>query len=209
MPLVTSRALNPQLRIPLPMARTIQAGGALPQQTIQAIHSMGSNTPKWGGMFKPATHGTSDKQVPFTLTFLAVKLIDIGLVTMYFFVFGLMAAKLIDKILGDFNGEDYDKIPLWQLFVEILVQLIFIGIVAYVLRNLVSLIPYPLNGVAGFNHSLLKELDGGEVLAVVLILFQRNLYDKVTYFVNKVVGLSLAKGNTSKAETKDNVKGKK
>lgn len=191
------------------MARTIQSGGALPQQTIQAIHSMGSNTPKWGGMFKPAVHGTSDKQVPFTLTFLAVKLIDIGMVTMYFFVFGLMAAKLIDKILGDFNGDDYDKIPLWQLFVEILVQLIFIGIVAYVLRNLVGLIPYPLNGVAGFNHSLLKELDGGEVLAVVLILFQRNLYDKVTYFVNKVVGLSLAKSNKSKAETKNDVKGKK
>ena len=200
MPLVTSRVLNPQMRIPVPMARTIQAGGTLPQQTIQAIHTMGTKTPTWGGMIQKSTN--TGKDAPFTPAFLAVKLFDIGLTTMYFFVFGLMAAKLMDKILGVFNGEDYEKIPLWRLFFEIVFQLIFLGVVAYGMRNLVGLIPFPLNGVAGFEHSRLKELEGGEVLAVVLILFQRNLYDKVTYFVNKVVGITMAEGDKLKGVLK-------
>jgi hypothetical protein len=72
------------------------------------------------------------------------------------------------------------------------------------MRNLVSLIPFPLNGVAGFDHSRLKELEGGEVLAVVLILFQRNLYDKVTYFVNKVLGLTATGGEKITGAIKGN-----
>jgi hypothetical protein len=207
MPLVTSRALNPQMRIPVPMARTIQAGGTLPQQTIQAIHTMGSKTPTWGGMIQKSAH--TGKDVPFTPAFLAVKLVDIGLTTMYFFVFGLIAAKLMDKVSGIFNGEDYEKIPLWQLFLEILFQLIFIGIVSYAMRNLVSLIPFPLNGVAGFDHYRLKELEGGELLAVVLILFYKNLKDKVAYFVNKVLGITEVEGEKIKGALKPTGKGKK
>jgi len=72
------------------------------------------------------------------------------------------------------------------------------------LRNLVNLIPFPLNGVAGFDHSRLKELEGGEVLAVVLILFQRNLVDKVTYFVNKVANFSLTQEERIKGAVKPN-----
>jgi len=48
-----------------------------------------------------------------------------------------------------------------------------------------------LDGVAGFQHTRLKELDGGEVMALVLILFQRNLIDKVFYFVNRLLGISV------------------
>jgi hypothetical protein len=200
MPLVTSRALNPQMRIPVPMARTIQAGGTLPQQTIQAIHTM-------GGMMRNSAN--TGKETPFTPAFLAVKLFDIGLTTMYFFVFGLIAAKLMDKVLDMFHGEDYEKVPLWQLFLEIIFQLIFIGVVGYSLRNLVSLIPFPLNGVAGFDHSRLKELEGGEVLVVVFILFQRNLYDKVVYFANKVLGITKTEGENIKGAIKGSIKGKK
>jgi hypothetical protein len=68
-----------------------------------------------------------------------------------------------------------------------------LGIIAYVLRNLVKLIPFPLDGVAGFHHERLKELDGGEVMALVLILFQRNLIDKVLYFVKRVLEINVPK----------------
>ena len=42
------------------------------------------------------------------------------------------------------------------------------------------------------------------MLAVVLILFQRNLVDKVTYFVNKVADFSLAQGERIKGAVKTN-----
>jgi len=129
------------------------------------------------------------KEAPYTPTFVAVKLLDIGLVTIYFFVLGLAAAKAFDAVMGDFNEDNFKDVPLWRLFLEIVAQLFALGIIAYILRNLVRLIPFPLDGVAGFHHQRLKELDGGEVMALVLILFQRNLIDKVLYFVKRVLAI--------------------
>ena len=133
------------------------------------------------------------KEAAYTPLFVAVKLLDIGLVTMYFFVLGLAAAKVFDNMLGVFEEDNYDNIPTWRLFLEIVVQLFFIGIVAYILRNVVKLIPFPFDGVGGFEHARLKELDGGEVMALVLILFQHSLIDKVLYFVNRVLGIKTPK----------------
>lgn len=126
---------------------------------------------------------------PFTSTFLAVKLLDIGYVTFLFFVFGLIFAKGFDLIYGKFDKEKYKKVPKWKLLLEILLHIFAIGVVAYILRNVVELIPFPLDGVAGFRHSLLKELEGGHILTVVLILFQKNLEEKVKYFGESVMGI--------------------
>jgi hypothetical protein len=47
------------------------------------------------------------------------------------------------------------------------------------MRNVVEMIPSPVDGIAGFQHSRLKELEGGHILIVVTILFQKNLQEKV------------------------------
>jgi hypothetical protein len=131
------------------------------------------------------------KNAAYTPAFLLVKLLDIGLVTVYFFVLGLAAAKAFDGVMGDFDEENYQKISMLQLFVEIVLQLFALGVISYVLRNIVRLIPFPLDGVAGFHHNRLKELDGGEVMALVLILFQHNLINKVLYFVKRVLNIKV------------------
>jgi hypothetical protein len=133
------------------------------------------------------------KEAAYTPAFVAVKLLDIGLVTIYFFVLGLAAAKGFDAVMGEFKEENFDDVPIWKLFLQIVLQLFALGIIAYVLRNIVKHIPFPLDGVAGFHHERLKELDGGEVMALVLILFQRNLIDKVLYFVKRVLAINLPK----------------
>ena len=118
--------------------------------------------------------------MPFTMSFLGVKLLDIGLVTMYYFVLAIAVARIIDTVAGKFIESDYKDVPQWALFLEILLQLFIIGVIAYILRNIVSLIPFPLDGVAGYNHLRLKELEGGEIMPVLLILFQQNLFDKIS-----------------------------
>jgi len=123
--------------------------------------------------------------VPYSALFLGVKLLDIGLITMYYFVLAIAVARFIDTVGGKFIENEYKDVPQWALFIEIILQLFAIGIVAYFLRNIVSAIPFPLDGVAGYNHSRLKELDGGEIMPLILILFQKNLFEKITYFVGK------------------------
>ena len=127
--------------------------------------------------------------VPYTPAFLGVKLLDIGYVTFLFFTFGIVFAKGFDLLYGDFDKSEYKNQPKWKLFLNILLHVFLIGVVAYILRNIVQLIPFPLDGVAGFRHSLLKELEGGHILTVVLILFQKNLEEKVRYFGETVLNV--------------------
>lgn len=127
--------------------------------------------------------------VPYTPAFLGVKLLDIGYVTFWFFAFGLVFAKGFDLLYGKFDELKYKNQPKWKLFLEIILHVFAIGVVAYILRNIVELIPFPLDGVAGFRHSLLKELEGGHILTVVLILFQKNLEEKVKYFGGTVLNI--------------------
>lgn len=126
---------------------------------------------------------------PFSGTFLAVKLFDIGLVTIYYFLFGVLVAKLFDILYGEFSKKKHDQHSTLRLFAEIVLHLFAIGVSAYALRNIVGAIPFPLEGVAGFRHERLKELHGGTALAIVLFLFQKNLREKLTYFADRVLGI--------------------
>jgi hypothetical protein len=140
------------------------------------------------------------RDVPFTATFLAVKLVDIGLTTTYFFVIGLVCAKLFDLVYGKFKKEDYKSVSKPMLLLDILGHLFMIGITAYILRNIIGLIPFPLDGVAGFQHKRLKELSGGTVLAMILLFFQQNLRDKITYFAESVLGIGEVQKSAAEVE---------
>jgi hypothetical protein len=130
------------------------------------------------------------KEVPFTALFLLVKMLDIGLTTVYFIVIGLVAAKLFDMAYGKFNKEDYKHVSKVRLFLEIAFHIFLIGIAAYVLRNVVGFIPFPLEGVAGFQHKRLKELGGGAAMPFILYFLQDNLHDKTAYFAESVFGIN-------------------
>lgn len=130
----------------------------------------------------------------FTPGFLTIKLIDIGYVTSLYFVFGLLAAKAFDYYYDKFDPEDYKTLPFWKLLGSILLHTFALGVTAYILRNFIEMIPFPLDGVAGFRHHRLKELEGGVMLSVILVLFQNNLTDKINYFAKKYFGITTRSG---------------
>jgi len=120
--------------------------------------------------------------------FLVAKLLDIGLVTVYYFLIGIALSSLIDNVLGEFNAENYKESSSLWIAVEIIVHLFGLGILSYVMRNLIERIPYPLEGYGGFHHIRLKEIQGGIVLSFVLLFFQKNLNDKIFYLKKRVLG---------------------
>jgi hypothetical protein len=121
-------------------------------------------------------------------TFLFAKLLDIGLVTVYYFFIGFVLSALIDDQLGDFSDENYKKTSTLWIVLEIVTHLFALGIVSYVIRNVIERIPYPLEGYGGFHHIRLKEIQGGIVLSFVLLFFQKNLNDKILYLKKRVLG---------------------
>lgn len=131
------------------------------------------------------------KYVPFTAAFLAVKLADIGYVTVLYFIAAMIFAKIFNQVYEARTAKEYDEMPIWQLTADVLFHIFLVGVVAYFMRNLVGLVPSPLDGIAGFQHTRLKELQGGFILAVLIFMFQQNLHDKITSFAKRVMGFDI------------------
>lgn len=115
------------------------------------------------------------------IEFLVAKITDIGLLTVYYFIVGFLISVGIDQLLGEFKKEEYEKTSTLRIFLEISLHLFILGVIMYVLRNIFERVPFPLEGFGGYKHILLKELQGGIVLSFVLLLFQKNLTEKISY----------------------------
>jgi len=119
--------------------------------------------------------------------FLPVKLLGISYVTIIYFVLGFSLAKVLDYIVQEFDSTKENNKPVWQIFLEIFFRLSVLGILIYVSRNLVGIIPFPLQGVAGFDYFRLKELDNEFIFTIPIFIFHtefneklKNLYARIT-----------------------------
>jgi hypothetical protein len=113
---------------------------------------------------------------------------DVLLVTFYYLVFGFLASLAINhvlEVLDTRESKDEQRSTL-LLGVEITVHVLVLALVFYFLRVLIRRIPFPWDGQRGYTHSSLYEIDGGIVLVVVILFFQRRLVEKVGVFQNKV-----------------------
>jgi hypothetical protein len=121
------------------------------------------------------------------LSFLLVKLLAISFVTVLYFSLGFLAAKVLDFFLKDSdNPADDKKQPIWQVFLEIIVRLCGLGILIYIARNLVERVPFPLNGVAGFDYLRLKELHSEFIFTIPLFIFHESFISKLQNMYNRL-----------------------
>ena len=118
--------------------------------------------------------------------FRSIKLLDIGYVTVIYFSVGMILAKLFDIIYGEFDEKREAKRPFFLRGLELLGMMWLSGIVIYFVRNLVELIPFPLEGVFGFKHLKLKELKGAAVFTFVFLYFQAHLRGKMNSFYSEL-----------------------
>jgi len=102
--------------------------------------------------------------------FTFIKIIDlIFIMTIYFivaFIVSLVIQKFLPLILTT------DKITKQQWFsvaFELILSISIIVIVGYFCRNLVLYIPFPLDGIEGFDHMRVKELDGSLLISLLFI----------------------------------------
>jgi hypothetical protein len=118
----------------------------------------------------------------------ALESVDVLLVTVYYLVFGFLASLAINHVLEvlDAAEDKYEKRSTTLLGLEITVHVLVLALVFYFLRIVIRNIPFPWDGQRGYNHSALYEIDGGIVLVVVILFFQRRLIEKVGVFQNRV-----------------------
>ena len=123
------------------------------------------------------------KKVKKEVIIRSIKMLDIGLLTILYFSLGYIFSWLINKIYHHFDPDDAPK--KFLVFLEVCGQLFGIGIIVYILRNLIGLFPFPLDGVYGYQHSRVRELtNGGVALAFGVFYAQENINKKLNYIVN-------------------------
>ena len=128
----------------------------------------------------------------FTISLGLLKYLTFPFVTMLSFlnVISLSIAPSLvdfdDFQLGKFNPEEADEKSTAQLYGEVLLHFALIGILMYIVRNVVEWVPFPLNGMFGYDHLKLNELRNAGLFAVIFFLFQNNLTEKLVYLSKRV-----------------------
>ena len=116
-----------------------------------------------------------------------VRVLDLCLVTCYYFTLAFAISAGTDYLLGDFDPiVKSSKRTAWIL-ASVLLHLNALVVLAAVLRAVVTSIPFPLDGAFGYSHSELRELHGGVVLGFAVFFFQRNLHARIWFLHDRVV----------------------
>lgn len=111
--------------------------------------------------------------------FRIIKIIDIAYIAVLYFVISYVLGYYIDNYFRWLYGTEYDKKSNMVLSLEVLSQIIAIAVLVYIGRNIVELIPFPLDGVNGFVHQRVKELKSGAFMTVFIVMFQYSMQDKL------------------------------
>ncbi len=124
------------------------------------------------------------KNLKEEILFRLVKVVDIGYVTVLYFFVAIVLAKALDFFNGKITKEEEQKKSKLFRALELTLILWYTGVLYYIVRNLVELVPSPLDGLFGYQHALLKELKTAGIFTFLFLYFQKGIKDKIQFFVD-------------------------
>jgi hypothetical protein len=116
-----------------------------------------------------------------------IKLIDIGWVSCGYLIMALVASILFKKFLPKTNPEKVNKKSTAALFGDLLFKAWLVGVLAYFARNIMPLVPFPLDGFKGFSHLRVKEVSDGFLFVPFLLTFTNLFADPANALYDRVV----------------------
>ena len=129
-------------------------------------------------------------------SFLSVKLFAITYYSVIYFILGFFTSILLNRVMPGLNQkkkEDTkekikdDEKSIILIIIEIIINFALIGISFFLVRKIVkNYIPFPFEGVFGFQKDRLKEIQGGIIIAAIYMSFQTKLVSKLNYLKQKL-----------------------
>ena len=112
----------------------------------------------------------------------SIKIVDIGYISILYIIVSLICAIITDKVMGEFDEKVEAKKPMWQLTLEFILTVWLYGVLIYIVRNLIELVPFPLDNYHGFSHKKVKELSYAMVFSFTFLLFSKYLKAKLDFY---------------------------
>jgi hypothetical protein len=111
---------------------------------------------------------------------------DIGFITILYASIGLFLAKVFDIFDKPLQQEKEEKKQTLQIFVEFLLIMFFVGVIAYLAQQLVNSIPSPFEGQYGLEHHQIKALGNVGIFIFIFLYFQDHLKEKMQYLFDRL-----------------------
>lgn len=113
-----------------------------------------------------------------------IHLFDITYLTIIYVTISIVLSMYLNKMIGPFDKDKANKKSTFRLIMEIYLNFSIIAIMAFLVRNMVNYIPFPLDDVCDFDHTTVHELNGGIIFGFVIFYYQKNLCDKINFLFN-------------------------
>jgi hypothetical protein len=132
-----------------------------------------------------------------------IKSLAIVYITVIYAIGGVWLAALADqKIIRSYHHtpEEDEEISTGKHFWETIIILSVLGVLAYVGRNVLQKIPFPLNGVLGFDYMRVPEVVTGGLLGWTIFIFS-GVLDKKIKIINERLSNLPIKGKKNIQQT--------
>jgi hypothetical protein len=113
------------------------------------------------------------------LGFYVVKTTSIFIISVIYFIVGSITSILLNDVLPE--EENISKLSTLHLILILSGIFGIVGVLYYFLRVGIKHMPFFLDGVYGFQYSLLKEASGGIIIAFIMY----NYLDKLKILLNE------------------------
>jgi len=157
------------------------------------------------GPSKPIEAAVLKKTTENFAGFIGIKWVAMIYVAIIQIVSCLVLSKIISKMIPPIKTKDNEKStsnepanmysndvsnkydePLHLTIFYSFINLSLILISIYIMRNITQRIPFPFEGVAGYQHSRLREINGVFIANFVLLYYQTSFIDRLKIMFNKI-----------------------
>jgi predicted PurR-regulated permease PerM len=121
-------------------------------------------------------------------TLFGIKILDIIYTNFIYIILAVVTGVSIDQFYGNFDEAKYAKSKLVFVLLEIIFHIILLSIVLFICRHLVMSIDSPFSYIKGYNHRDLQQLNSATIFTALLFVFQKNLIQKIVYFLKRLDG---------------------
>lgn len=154
----------------------------------------------------PSASAAGPKTLKEEVIIRLIKLFDIGYAGAFYFIVAMLVIQIFNYLGGEFHLEDEEQKPTGKLFFEVIVKIWLIAILAYIVRNLFELVPFPLEGVYGYQHLRVKEVTNSAIFFAFVVLFDARLQARVGILKERFRGNNVHLKKGEKKESNEHAK---
>ena len=118
----------------------------------------------------------------------SIKMVDIVYISIIYVFLAFYISLFLDKYAYPMFTNDEKALKSKStatLILEMAVIAGFIGIIIYLVRNLIHLIPFPLDGVSGYVHLRTKEVSQSGLFAACMIFFSGAFHRRADVIIKR------------------------